>query len=324
MNEEKTPKKTNKQSDSTKKVPQQAPSSAPGDSQLPPATPPPVSVSPTQYTPAPATYDSNPFTLSFNAVSTFFRTNIGWAIAFIILGFLGFLVRLIQTITENIRNGNADVSTMHSASSLNQPNISVIIAIIIVVMVLLIFAIVIGTVVQTFIQGMVSYVSLQSLKGRSVSLHEAFEATIKRFWRLFGAKMLATLKIIGWTLLFIVPGIIAALRYTLLPFVIMDEEPNHDSVVASHNRVKHLTKGKLLEVFGVATVGSIIPIVGSLVSLTGNGALYRQLQVYNDANFEKPKTHWLNYLGIILIACLLIFMLILGGILLLIGFAVSH
>jgi len=46
----------------------------------------------------------------------------------------------------------------------------------------------------------------------------------KRFWKSFGAYFLSTLFIVLWTMLFIVPGIIATFRYAMVYFIIADDE----------------------------------------------------------------------------------------------------
>lgn len=256
-----------------------------------------------QHQPSPA-YNSNPFTLAFDAVGRLFKYNSGWAIALIALSALSTLVQLVDSIASSY-NSTPEVATSSANSA--SPEVATIIAIVIVVAVFLFVVLAIASVIGTYIQGMLSYVALKSEEEKSVSFSEAFQATTARFWRLFAAQLLAGLKIFGWTLLFIVPGIIAALRYTLLPYVIMSEPESEKGIGASHTTTKTLVKGRLMEVFGVATVSSIIPIVGSIIGMSGNAALHNQLAVYNQKGLEKPKIHWLNYLGLILLGALFAF-----------------
>ena len=46
----------------------------------------------------------------------------------------------------------------------------------------------------------------------------------KRFWASFGAYFLSTLFIVLWTMLFIIPGIIATFRYAMVYFIVADDE----------------------------------------------------------------------------------------------------
>ena len=252
-------------------------------------------------------YNSNPFTLSFNAFSKFMQFNSGWGIALIAMSLLSGLANLIQVFLDAaINSDTAHAMTIAQSTiqfgNIGLPELSILIAFFVLVITLV--AVVAGTAIGAFIQGMFSYVALKSIEGHKVSFNEAVDAVSKRFMRLFLSNLLATLKIIGWTILFIIPGIIAGLRYALLSFVIMDEPIENKGIKTSHERVKLLTRGRLMEVFGVNTVGSLIPIVGGVITLAGGGSLYRQLQVYGDNNIEKPKIHWLNYIGIILIGVL--------------------
>lgn len=265
-------------------------------------------------------YNSNPFTLAFDAVGRLFKYNSGWAITLIALSALSTMVQLIDSIASSSSSSTTSSSSTVSSAP---PEAATIIAIVIVVLVFLLVFIAIVSVVGTYIQGMLSYVALKSEEEKSVSFSEAFQATTARFWRLFGAQLLAGLKVFGWTLLFIVPGIIAALRYKLLPYVIMSEPETEKGIGESHATTKTLVKGRLLEVFGIATASSIIPIVGSLVGMGGNAALYKQLAVYNQKGLEKPKIHWLNYLGIMLLGLLFAFIIFILFIVLLVALASS-
>jgi hypothetical protein len=253
------------------------------------------------YTPTPPKkYESNPFILAFQALGRMFDSNAIWAIVIIIFETIGFFFQGIGNLASLSSNQPADPS-YGSSTSASSPEISVIIAIIILVVIVLAVLVVIGTTISVFIQGMFSYVALQSENGKAVSFSEAFNATLKRFWPLLSAQLLAMLKIFGWSLLFIVPGIIAALRYALLPYLVMADN-SITRAGEAHTRVKELTTGRLWEVFGVSTVAALVPVLGSVLGLSGKAALYNQLANHKD----RPKIHWLNYIGLLLIALALI------------------
>lgn len=250
-------------------------------------------------------YNSNPFTLSFDALSRFFNNNMPWAIVLIVLGVVGFLFQLGSNLSSLSSSNSSSAPAPASSTSLDP---AVIAAIIIFVLVFVLLVLIVGSIIKVYFDGMFAYVALKSEEEQSASFGEAFEAVTKRFWRLFGAQLLAMLKIFGWLLLFIVPGIVAALRYSLLPYVIMNESENEKGVGDSHTKTKALSRGRLVEVFGVATAAGIIPVIGSIVSLSGKAALFNQFSYYNQHNLEKPKVHWLNYLGFVLLALLLLFL----------------
>jgi len=244
-------------------------------------------------------YDSNPFTLTFSALGRFFSSNVGWAIALIVLGVIGFVGNSINFIVDAASN-NESTSTV-GASSFSSTDSSVVIAVAIIIFVVVIIAVVFALVAQTFLSGMFSYVALKSEAGESASFSEAFNATAKRFWRLLLAQLLANLKIFGWTLLFIIPGIIAGYRYQLLPYLIMNESEDEKGIGDSHEKTKALVKGRLWELFGISFVATIIPIVGSILGLSGKAAAYNQLLATSGKSEDRPKIHWLNYLGLLIL-----------------------
>ncbi len=266
-------------------------------------------------------YDSNPFTLSFSALERFFKSNLVWAIVILAFGLFGFLFQATGSVMDTVSQPAAPDNhqpTSLSHSTFNDADGGVIAAIIIIAAIFIVILVLISSVIQTFITGIFSYVINQSEQEKSVSFSEAFHATTKRFWRLFWASILANIKIFLWTLLLIIPGIIATLRYSLLPYLIMNESEKEKGIIDSHNKMKAIVRGRLWEVFGVATVSVIIPFIGNIVGLAGRGALYRQLQYSYDHKAKRPKVHWLNYLGILLLTVAILLILMIIGLLLLV------
>lgn len=275
-------------------------------------------------------YQSNPFSLSFDKFGQFFEKNLGWAITLIVAAFLITIVQFIPQTPALLepedpgsdssmqRTEKATTSSLYKEDKKTQPSDEIdemnyspeVIALIVsVIAIILVFILAINILIQTFLTGLFTHVALESDAGRHATLRGAIDAVVARFRRLFLAQLLASLKILGWTLLFIIPGIIAAFRYMLLPYVIMDESPKNKGVTASHDRVKAIVAGRKREVFGVATVAAIIPVIGVIAQYVGNAALYRQLQVYTDQNIEKAPVHWLNYFGFFLIGIYSLFII---------------
>ncbi len=281
-------------------------------------------------------YQSNPFSLAFNKFGLFFENNLGWAIAIIsislLYGMFQFAAQIpsllepdaSETTTSFKKQGDLKTQTPKPAElrkfeednfkapkidEKDLPAIGIIILIVILVLLVVTGLVLLQVLATTFIFGILTYVALENDAGRKASLSGAIDAVVARFRRLFLATLLANLKIFGWTLLLIIPGIIATFRYALLPFVIMDESPKKRGIISSHDRVKQIVAGRKREVFGVATVAVIIPIIGTINQYVGNAALYRQLQVYVDHEAEKPPVHWLNYFGFFLIGIYLLFIL---------------
>lgn len=246
-------------------------------------------------------YQSNPFSLSFDKFGQFFEKNLWWAILLIITPLLGlFFQMLLAAVGDTTSSGVQAHAGHHHAT--NSPEAFGFIAALLIVLGIVIFSalIVLATAINVFISGLFAYAALENDAGRTARFGAAIDAVVTRFRRLFLAQLLATAKILAWSLLLIIPGIVAAFRYSLLPYVILDESAKKKGVKESHERMKTLVNGRKREVFGVATVAAIIPFVGGINQLVGNAALYRQLQVSSDQKIERPTVHWLNYFGFIL------------------------
>ncbi len=140
-----------------------------------------------------------------------------------------------------------------------------------------------------------------------------------RFGTLFVAELIAILKIIGGYILFIIPGIRAQLRYEALPYVIMND--NTISAKAAVAQTKELYQKHLMEVFGIRFFAGIVPVIGQAFAAGGIGLSMQQLQAYKQAQLATPKTHWLNYLGLILFG--LFFLFIFGIVILLVAVAAN-
>jgi len=261
------------------------------------------------------TYNSNPFTLSFNALGSLFNVNLAWPLVLIGLEVFSWIMQGFSMIIDAATKNGSTTTTPYEPVFTANPNptdAGVIIAIATLVVGFVVFFSIIASIVGTYFMGMYSYVSLQSLENKKVSFSEAFSAVTKRFWRLFFAQLLATLKIIGGLFLFIIPGIRAYLRYSILPYVIMSEPEGKSGIISTHNRTKELIRGRLMEPFGISTVASLIPLVGTSLGIVGNAALYAQLAHYHDHKLEKPKVHWLNYIAFSVLVFILLIALFIG------------
>ncbi len=255
-------------------------------------------------TPDTIKYESNPFTLSFNALGRMFEKNALWAAGFVGLTLVWFFMQLFGQIFQAIFS-NPQSSSAYTNSSGNELNAVAILAITILILSILLVVVISAIAISTFVSGLFSYIALESNQGRSVTASQGFNKALHRFWPLFKSQLLAAVKIFGWTLLFIIPGIVAFYRYSALPFVVMAEDETSASKI--HARTKLLVRKRLWELFGISFVAGLIPVVGGLLKYTGTAALYQQMQVYTDGNIEKPKVHWLNYLGMMLLGAFAIF-----------------
>ncbi len=238
------------------------------------------------------TYQSNPFKSAFHGLDLLFKINQIPAIIILAFSYVGIFMQGAPTTFWN-----------PFAEGSDQLSGGVIALIVTVVAILALTALVVSFFIGVFVSGITGFVAYKTIRGESTTIGEAFHETLRRFWSIAYVLVIAGLKIFGGLLLFIVPGVRAALRYQMAVIPLFDE--NLSGKVALQ-RVKFLTKGHILELFGIQTVAVLIFPISSLMQLGGHVVLYPQLKDIKDHNKPKPKVHWLNYLGFVLIALWLI------------------
>lgn len=242
-----------------------------------------------------SSYESNPFKVIFRGFNKIFEINPTWSIIIIAAGFFG--------------AGSNFFPSSGSSSGGNENIAPAVAAVIIIFALLFVFA---AVIIGVLYRGAVAYVTVKTIEGQRVGFMEAVKAAWGKFWTILWIQIVVGLKVLGGLILFIVPGIRAALRYQMVLLPLFAE--NKGSKESIHD-VKSLTKDHLIEVFGMVTAAGIIPIIGSLFSVGGQVVMYPQLKHLKSSGAPKPPVHWLNYLGFILMA---VFLLLITGLSLLV------
>ena len=252
-------------------------------------------------------YDSNPFTLSIKGLGLLIEYAKGVFIALLIFGMLGLVLNIFSYIpSDNNSNTTSSYSSTEASdtnSLVNGSNVvewGVVVSVTLVIIGALIVIFFVAVFLSALYYGVVASGAVSASEKRMITLGEAFSEMGERLGALFKAEIIINLKIIGGLLLFIVPGIRAALRYQSTPYIIMKNK--EISATDAINSSKDLYKGHLMESFGIMTVGAIIPFIGSAVSASGMAMSIQQLTAYKESNLVTPKTHWLNYIGLIILA----------------------
>lgn len=235
---------------------------------------------------------SNPFTSSFDGMSRLFKRNQTPAIVILVLSLFG---GFINSFSSFPTSGSSTTSS--PGSEVSAPVIGVITVFIILFILASIF-------IGVLYSGVVNYVAWKTSRDESTDLGEALRESMKRFWRILEIQIIVGIKIFFGFIFFIVPGVRAALRYQMVYMAMFDEDLNATKSMA---RIKALTKNNLMEVFGIITVSQLLFPVAILIQMGGEAVLYPQLKELKDNNLPKPQTHWLNYLGFILLAGLFFF-----------------
>lgn len=235
-------------------------------------------------------YVSNPFKLVFRGMDAWLKYNQLLSVFVIVVTFSGVLINFFFSFEP----GTASQNSSESIKAVMQ--------------LVLLAAIVIGSISFTTIyNGMVAYIGLQTSKKRTVTPMEAFQAAINKFWIVLTAEVIVFFKIVGGLFLFIIPGVRAALRYSIINFYIFDKNSSASEAIRN---TKKLTKDHLIEVFGMHTAAGIVPVVSGLLVAGGQTQMYMQLKKLKASKQPKPPIHWLNYLGIVLIFGVMLLLMI--------------
>ena len=91
-------------------------------------------------------------------------------------------------------------------------------------------------------------VLLQEVDGKKIQIKDMF-SLYKKFGKVLGLEIVIYLKILAWTLLFIVPGIVAAYRYSLAGYIFA-ENPEM-GIMEAINESRRLMKGFKGKLFGL-------------------------------------------------------------------------
>lgn len=239
-------------------------------------------------------YISNPFKLIFKGFGNLFNINQSAAIVILVVGLFSY--------TGNIFPGSGN---SQSPGTINAESISndalVIIGVIVFFVMLVLVPIIIF--VTTIYQGFSAYVALQTSKNKTVSIGDALRVVIKKFWTLLLINIIVFFKVLGGLLLFIIPGIRAALRYKMVHFHVFDTNSNAKESIT---KAKVLTKDHLIEVLGMSFAAGIIPLVNGVMDVGGQSVMYKQLNDLKSSSQNKPPVHWLNYLVFIIVGVIVL------------------
>jgi hypothetical protein len=150
-------------------------------------------------------------------------------------------------------------------------------------------------VIGTFLSGMFDYTAAKLADNKTVTFGEAFKAVASRFFSYLWLHILMGLKILLWSLLLIVPGIIMATRYSLSGTSFF----RHN--LSANAAIKHsasITKGAWLTTFGAFGLFNIISLglVQPLLQPGTSALLQRQFDDYDAAKLTKPSAHGLSWL----------------------------
>jgi hypothetical protein len=249
---------------------------------------------------APRNYQNNPFFIGYDGLVSFFRNAqsvaIYTAITTVSLGFIWFVINVIIQIASEA-NGTIH-ETPHAAWQVSAASpIEIVTGVMATFGVIAAFGFII-LVIWALLFGVGDYAASQLAQGKKTDLKTSFMVVISRFPSYVWVYVIIVVKVVLWSLLFIVPGIIMATRYSLAGTVFFAEGKHGNEAV---KRSVQLTKGAWLTTFASLNLWNMITqgLMTAVVTPGTLGILYAQLRETTDAGQPKPPAHWLSWLTLL-------------------------
>lgn len=241
----------------------------------------------TKQTPTHHKFETNPFFITSNGITLLANKAQGVFILLIILAILGLFTNGPSPEFDSAAMDKA-VSTLQSWKSTD-------------------WALAIGSftfialavaLVSSLVGGASSYTSARLARGHQVGLQEAFRVAFENLWAYLWLQIIILVKIVAWGLLFIIPGIIMAIRYSLASVAFFDDKKHLRGDAAVKESIRMTKNGWVTTyasnaLFNILTLGT----VSSIVSTGVNAVLYKQFEQTGD---KKPSAHWLSWLTLLL------------------------
>jgi hypothetical protein len=272
-------------------------------------------------------FNNNPFSLAFNAMSQAFKINQNPAIFIIIASIILWVGNRIFSEIPNVFDQLANSSSSDGTRMTFQA----------IGITLSLIYLAVSLFISTLWAGVSAVIGLKNARFESTTVMAAIRSTFSKFWTILGINIVLGILVLAWlipsaiaavigavlissnvdvaaVILFVISGLLFIVGFvfamrlylsrSLSIYALFDE---NTGVFASMNRSKGLTRNRVMEAWGMSFPGSIIPVVGPLLTSCGLGAHYMQLKVYRDNNASLPKVHFLSWLPLFAFIAMVLF-----------------
>lgn len=229
-------------------------------------------------------YETNPFTLAVDGIKKLYDNARGMFWISLLIGIIGAFNSNFDSTAEQNQQQNVGAA----AAAISTSEIAFLLAII--------TTIIAGVIALTVVLwGMVGYTASRLAKDLGTSIPEAFDEALANFWRLFMVGIILIVRLVGWTLLFIIPGIIMAIRYSLSAVIAFSEPELKPSQVVSKSA--SLTKGAWFDTFAAFYLVPLLSlgILKNTNDIAVQAKQYEQLSRLKQGDEKKPPTHMISY-----------------------------
>lgn len=265
-----------------------------------------------------ASYENNPFMVTINGIRMLYTRAQSIVIMLVVVIVLSTMGQIGGSIIQLVLDASssstgetssyeysADSSTTDSATShqiitntLSNMSTGDWIAIAIIGSIVFVVSL-IGWVISQYIAAMVDYASASSTRGEQVTFGQTFRRAGERFLPYLWLRILVGLKTFLWSLLFIIPGIIMSVRYSLAGVSFFDKKLSANAAIKDSLA---LTKDAWLTTYASTTLFNLVTfgIVKSLGDAGARTQLYQQYDDLTKRGEQKPAAHALSWVTLIL------------------------
>lgn len=250
-----------------------------------------------------SSYENNPFFVATRGMTTIFNLAKSVAIFTIVISITTAFIQAPQSAEDDFTSQEAD----RFFNSITPEQITTWAVIGFVVLLAI-------AVISIMISGITAYTSALTSKGQKVTLREAFNAVLGRFGSYAWVYLLVSVKTFLWTLLFIIPGIVKGIQYSLATTIFFDPDKNLKGNATLQESMR-LVKGSWLTTFASHALFNVVTLgfISTFVSTAVQSQLYKQYSEADKTSSVRPKAHWLSWVASIILA--LVGLLIVLGIL---------
>lgn len=153
-------------------------------------------------------------------------------------------------------------------------------------------------VIMVMIHGIQSYTAVMLSKGKSVTVSEAFNATLGQFGSYTILMLWMYIKITLWSVLFVIPGVVAYYRYSFAGLLFFENKKYRGNAALEEST--RLTKKGLLTIFASQYIPYLLTLgYGGNLSATGSlTTLYGTYTDFAKKKLQMPRAHILSYVSL--------------------------
>ncbi|MBC7512780.1 hypothetical protein H7142_03950 [Candidatus Saccharibacteria bacterium] len=259
-------------------------------------------------------YENNPFTIGHNGITLLFEKAKSVALYAIVLCVVLFIFNAMSG-EFDYKSAPLNEAQIAQQQTANEAAVTAFFAqdigTLLLIGVLVATVVFLVIVISLWLYGALEYTGAQLAKNHKTTLKEALRESGKDLASYVWLWAIIIIKVLLWSLLFIIPGFIMAVRYSLAGTVFFAEGKRGNAAV---KRSLELTKGAWFTTFAGSALWNIITLgqISYLLQPGINAVLYRQFKPLTDSGKTKPNTHWLSIATLVAPIALLGFVVSIG------------